>query len=154
MPALVRPCLAASCLAIMPSVCTGAGHSCFRCSSKDGFMSQAMLYCCVSHSSLNLIPWAGALGTDTSVESLGVQPFSCCCPVISLLVLFSRCLSMFCTVFLRQNVHLAVHAENFKSEIVSVKEMRDIWSWIPERFALCQPLLLFTTLEHGCSLSR
>ncbi|NXM30047.1 TBC24 protein, partial [Oxyruncus cristatus] len=63
-----------------------------------------------------------------------------------------RCL--FCVVFLRQNVHLAVHAENFKSEIVSVKEMRDIWSWIPERFALCQPLLLFTTLEHGCSLSR
>ncbi|KFO94026.1 TBC1 domain family member 24, partial [Buceros rhinoceros silvestris] len=54
----------------------------------------------------------------------------------------------------RQNVHLAVHAENFKSEIVSVKEMRDIWSWIPERFALCQPLLLFTTSEHGCSLSR
>ncbi|NXG36090.1 TBC24 protein, partial [Dromaius novaehollandiae] len=62
--------------------------------------------------------------------------------------------SMFFIVFLRQNVHLAVHAENFKSEIVSVKEMRDIWSWIPERFALCQPLLLFTTLEHGCSLSR
>ncbi|PKK21902.1 TBC1 domain family member 24 isoform X4 [Columba livia] len=55
---------------------------------------------------------------------------------------------------LAQNVHLAVHAENFKSEIVSVKEMRDIWSWIPERFALCQPLLLFTTLEHGCSLNR
>ncbi|KAM9305174.1 TBC1 domain family member 24 [Gastrophryne carolinensis] len=54
----------------------------------------------------------------------------------------------------RQNVHLAVHAENFKSEIVSVKEMRDIWSWIPERFALCQPLLLFTNQEHGSSLSR
>ncbi|XP_015266075.1 PREDICTED: TBC1 domain family member 24 [Gekko japonicus] len=54
----------------------------------------------------------------------------------------------------RQNVHLAVHAENFKSEIVDVKKMRDIWSWIPERFALCQPLLVYTTLEHGCSLSR
>ncbi|XP_025019609.1 TBC1 domain family member 24 isoform X1 [Python bivittatus] len=54
----------------------------------------------------------------------------------------------------RQNVHLAVHAENFKSEIVDVKKMRDIWSWIPERFALCQPLLLFTTSEHGCSLNR
>ncbi|XP_018425552.1 PREDICTED: TBC1 domain family member 24 isoform X2 [Nanorana parkeri] len=54
----------------------------------------------------------------------------------------------------RQNVHLAVHAENFKSEIVSVKEMRDIWSWIPERFALSQPLLLFTNQEHGNSLSR
>ncbi|KAG8145542.1 hypothetical protein E2320_012061 [Naja naja] len=53
----------------------------------------------------------------------------------------------------RQNVHLAVHAENFKSEIVDVKKMRDIWSWIPERFALCQPLLLFTTSEHGCSLN-
>ncbi|KAM4632631.1 TBC1 domain family member 24 isoform 2-T2 [Discoglossus pictus] len=54
----------------------------------------------------------------------------------------------------RQNVHLAVHAENFTSEIVSVKEMRDIWSWIPERFALCQPMLLYTTQEHGNSLSR
>ncbi|XP_063791086.1 TBC1 domain family member 24 isoform X2 [Pseudophryne corroboree] len=54
----------------------------------------------------------------------------------------------------RQNVHLAVHAENFKSDIVCVKEMRDIWSWIPERFALCQPLLLYTNQEHGNSLSR
>ncbi|XP_051037207.1 TBC1 domain family member 24 isoform X3 [Phodopus roborovskii] len=54
----------------------------------------------------------------------------------------------------RQFVHLAVHAENFRSEIVSVKEMRDIWSWIPERFALCQPLLLFSSLQHGYSLTR
>uniref|UniRef100_M3XL47 TBC1 domain family member 24 n=1 Tax=Latimeria chalumnae TaxID=7897 RepID=M3XL47_LATCH len=54
----------------------------------------------------------------------------------------------------RQNVHLAVDAENFKSDVVSSKEMRELWSWIPERFALCQPLLLFTTAEHGCSLNR
>ncbi|XP_004403234.1 PREDICTED: TBC1 domain family member 24 isoform X1 [Odobenus rosmarus divergens] len=54
----------------------------------------------------------------------------------------------------RQFVHLAVHAENFHSEIVSVKEMRDIWSWVPERFALCQPLLLFSSLQHGYSLTR
>ncbi|MBZ3879712.1 TBC1 domain family member 24 [Sciurus carolinensis] len=54
----------------------------------------------------------------------------------------------------RQFVHLAVHAENFRSEIVSVKEMRDIWSWVPERFALCQPLLLFSSLHHGYSLTR
>ncbi|MEE6497248.1 hypothetical protein FKM82_002679 [Ascaphus truei] len=54
----------------------------------------------------------------------------------------------------RQNIHLAVHADSFKSDIVSVKEMHDIWSWIPERFALCQPLLLFTNLEHGSSLTR
>ncbi|KAM9372429.1 TBC1 domain family member 24 [Phaethornis superciliosus] len=54
----------------------------------------------------------------------------------------------------RPSVNLAVHAQNFKSDIVSVTEMRDIWSWIPERFALCQPTLLFTTLQHGCSLNR
>nr|XP_054524691.1 TBC1 domain family member 24 isoform X3 [Pan troglodytes] len=53
----------------------------------------------------------------------------------------------------RQFVHLAVHAENFRSEIVSVREMRDIWSWVPERFALCQPLLLFSSLQHGYSLA-
>lgn len=54
----------------------------------------------------------------------------------------------------RQNVQLALSPDNFSSEIVSVKEMRDIWSWIPERFALCQPHLLFTTTTHGCSLNR
>ncbi|XP_072453726.1 TBC1 domain family member 24 isoform X1 [Notamacropus eugenii] len=54
----------------------------------------------------------------------------------------------------RQFVHLAVHAENFQSEIVTVKEMRDIWSWLPERFALCQPLLIFSTTQHGYSLAR
>lgn len=54
----------------------------------------------------------------------------------------------------RQNVQLAVNADNFSSEVVSAKEIRDIWSWIPERFALCQPELLFTTSTHGCSLNR
>ncbi|KAG9276833.1 TBC1 domain family member 24 isoform X2 [Astyanax mexicanus] len=54
----------------------------------------------------------------------------------------------------RRNVQLAVNAENFSSEIVSAKEMKEIWSWIPERFALCQPQLLFTTSTHGCSLNR
>ncbi|XP_069036808.1 TBC1 domain family member 24 [Lepisosteus oculatus] len=54
----------------------------------------------------------------------------------------------------RQNVHLAVNPETFSSEVVSAKEMRDIWAWVPERFALCQPHLLFTTAEHGCSLNR
>ncbi|XP_030622941.1 TBC1 domain family member 24 isoform X1 [Chanos chanos] len=54
----------------------------------------------------------------------------------------------------RRNVQLAVSAETFNSEIVSAKEIRDIWAWIPERFALCQPQLLFTTSTHGCSLNR
>ncbi|XP_038618177.1 TBC1 domain family member 24 isoform X1 [Tachyglossus aculeatus] len=58
------------------------------------------------------------------------------------------------SLYRRQFVHLAVHAENFQSEIVSVKEMRDIWSWLPERFALCQPMLLFSSLQHGYSLTR
>ncbi|XP_034049074.1 TBC1 domain family member 24 [Thalassophryne amazonica] len=54
----------------------------------------------------------------------------------------------------RRNVQLALNPDTFSSEIVSTKEMRDIWSWIPERFALCQPQLLFTTSTHGCSLNR
>lgn len=54
----------------------------------------------------------------------------------------------------RRNVQLALNPDTFSSEIVSAKEMREIWSWIPERFALCQPLLLFTTTNHGCSLTR
>ncbi|CAL8282153.1 unnamed protein product [Merluccius merluccius] len=54
----------------------------------------------------------------------------------------------------RRNVQLALNPDTFSSEIVSAKEMRDIWSWIPERFALCQPQLLFTTATHGCSLNR
>ncbi|TMS22130.1 TBC1 domain family member 24 [Larimichthys crocea] len=54
----------------------------------------------------------------------------------------------------RRNVQLALNPDTFSSEIVSSKEMRDIWSWIPERFALCQPQLLFTTSTHGCSLNR
>ncbi|XP_042253868.1 TBC1 domain family member 24 isoform X1 [Thunnus maccoyii] len=54
----------------------------------------------------------------------------------------------------RRNVQLALNPDTFSSEIVSAKEMRDIWSWIPERFALCQPQLLFTTTTHGCSLNR
>lgn len=54
----------------------------------------------------------------------------------------------------RQNVQLALNSDTFSSEIVSAKEMRDIWSWIPERFALCQPQLLFSTSTHGCSLNR
>ncbi|KAM9424827.1 TBC1 domain family member 24 isoform 1-T1 [Pholidichthys leucotaenia] len=54
----------------------------------------------------------------------------------------------------KRHVQLALNPDTFTSEIVSAKEMHDIWSWIPERFALCQPQLLFTTSTHGCSLNR
>ncbi|KFO77446.1 TBC1 domain family member 24, partial [Cuculus canorus] len=54
----------------------------------------------------------------------------------------------------RQSFHLAVDMQNFSSSIVTAQEMRIIWSWIPERFSLFSPLLLFSTSEDGCSLQR
>ncbi|NWJ10063.1 TBC24 protein, partial [Crypturellus undulatus] len=54
----------------------------------------------------------------------------------------------------RQSFHLAVDLQSFTSSIVTAQEMRIIWSWIPERFSLFPPLLLFSTLEDGCSLQR
>ncbi|KAK1794823.1 hypothetical protein P4O66_009893 [Electrophorus voltai] len=54
----------------------------------------------------------------------------------------------------RHDIQLAVSSENFSSEVVSVREIREIWAWLPERFALCQPQLLFSTATHGCSISR
>ncbi|NXA51599.1 TBC24 protein, partial [Nothocercus julius] len=54
----------------------------------------------------------------------------------------------------RQSFHLAVDLHNFTSSIVTAQEMRIIWSWIPERFSLFPPLLLFSTSEDGCSLQR
>ncbi|XP_074703412.1 TBC1 domain family member 24-like [Strix aluco] len=54
----------------------------------------------------------------------------------------------------RQPFHLAVDMQNFSSTIVTTQEMRIVWSWIPERFSLFPPLLLFSTSEDGCSLQR
>ncbi|NXP07415.1 TBC24 protein, partial [Thinocorus orbignyianus] len=54
----------------------------------------------------------------------------------------------------RQSFHLAVDMQNFSSSIVTAQEMRIVWSWIPERFSLFAPLLLFSTSEDGCSLQR
>nr|DBA27648.1 TPA: hypothetical protein GDO54_008117 [Pyxicephalus adspersus] len=54
----------------------------------------------------------------------------------------------------RQPVHMSVDVSNFSSEIVTAQEMRMVWSWIPERFSLYPPVLLFSTLEHGYSLQR
>ncbi|NXA90479.1 TBC24 protein, partial [Melanocharis versteri] len=54
----------------------------------------------------------------------------------------------------RPSFHLAVDMQNFSSSTVTAQEMRLIWSWIPERFSLFPPLLLFSTSEDGCSLQR
>ncbi|XP_036401095.1 TBC1 domain family member 24-like [Megalops cyprinoides] len=54
-----------------------------------------------------------------------------------------------------QNRHLyiTVDLENFSSSVVTGTEMRIVWAWIPERFALFHPILLFSTSKHGHSLA-
>ncbi|XP_043971168.1 TBC1 domain family member 24-like isoform X2 [Gambusia affinis] len=52
----------------------------------------------------------------------------------------------------RQTVE-SVDLSNFSSSVVTVTEMRVIWAWIPERFALFNPVRLFHIAEHGRNLS-
>uniref|UniRef100_A0A3Q2DX65 TBC1 domain family member 24 n=1 Tax=Cyprinodon variegatus TaxID=28743 RepID=A0A3Q2DX65_CYPVA len=52
----------------------------------------------------------------------------------------------------RQTVE-KVDFSNFSSSVVTGTEMRVIWAWIPERFALFSPVRLFHTAEHGRDLS-
>ncbi|CAN9510532.1 unnamed protein product [Ophioblennius macclurei] len=52
----------------------------------------------------------------------------------------------------RQSVE-TVDFDNFSSSVVTGTEMRVVWAWIPERFALFSPIRLFSTAEHGRSLA-
>ncbi|KAM4751447.1 TBC1 domain family member 24-like isoform 2-T2 [Anableps anableps] len=52
----------------------------------------------------------------------------------------------------RQTVE-SVDLNKFSSSVVTETEMRVIWAWIPERFALFNPVRLFDIAEHGRSLS-
>ncbi|KAG1940760.1 TBC1 domain family member 24 isoform b [Pimephales promelas] len=47
----------------------------------------------------------------------------------------------------------AMDFRNFSSSVVTETEMRVVWAWIPERFALFSPVQLFSTNAHGRSLS-
>ncbi|XP_005815570.2 TBC1 domain family member 24-like [Xiphophorus maculatus] len=47
----------------------------------------------------------------------------------------------------------SVDLNNFTSSVVTETEMRVIWAWIPERFALFNPVQLFHIAEHGRNLS-
>ncbi|XP_067315622.1 TBC1 domain family member 24-like isoform X2 [Pseudorasbora parva] len=47
----------------------------------------------------------------------------------------------------------AMDFRNFSSSVVTETEMRVVWAWIPERFALFSPVQLFSTNTHGRSLS-
>lgn len=82
-----------------------------------------------------------------------INTISCCLFSAGICITSFAVYLTFCVIS-RRNVQLALNPDTFSSEIVCAKEMRDIWSWIPERFALCQPQLLFTTANHGCSLNR
>uniref|UniRef100_A0A0P4W7R3 TLDc domain-containing protein n=1 Tax=Scylla olivacea TaxID=85551 RepID=A0A0P4W7R3_SCYOL len=42
---------------------------------------------------------------------------------------------------------------NVKSVIVSKDELLTLWSWLPMRMTMYQPTLIYTTEEHGCSLT-
>ncbi|XP_077296921.1 GTPase-activating protein skywalker isoform X4 [Arctopsyche grandis] len=44
-----------------------------------------------------------------------------------------------------------IHA--IKSQILDQKELFTLWSWLPVRITMYQPVLLYTTEEHGCSLT-
>lgn len=46
-----------------------------------------------------------------------------------------------------------VDFSNFTSSVVTKTQMRVVWAWIPERFALFSPVRLFNTMEHGRSLA-
>uniref|UniRef100_A0A8D3AY36 TBC1 domain family member 24 n=1 Tax=Scophthalmus maximus TaxID=52904 RepID=A0A8D3AY36_SCOMX len=52
----------------------------------------------------------------------------------------------------RQTVE-TVDFTNFSSSVVTGIEMRVVWAWIPERFALFSPIRLFSTAEHGRRLA-
>ncbi|KAI4879817.1 hypothetical protein NFI96_030621, partial [Prochilodus magdalenae] len=47
----------------------------------------------------------------------------------------------------------SVELGGFCSSVVSETEMRVVWAWIPERFALFSPVRLFSTADHGRSLT-
>ncbi|XP_026111561.1 TBC1 domain family member 24-like [Carassius auratus] len=58
---------------------------------------------------------------------------------------------------IHKNIHnkssyQAMDFQAFRSSVVTEKEMRVVWAWIPERFALFSPVQLFSTNIHGRSL--
>ncbi|XP_045535348.1 GTPase-activating protein skywalker isoform X2 [Papilio machaon] len=43
--------------------------------------------------------------------------------------------------------------QTIKSQILDLSELFTLWSWLPVRITMYQPVLLYTTEEHGCSLT-
>ncbi|XP_063244568.1 GTPase-activating protein skywalker isoform X2 [Bacillus rossius redtenbacheri] len=42
---------------------------------------------------------------------------------------------------------------NIRSQVLDQQELLALWSWLPVRITMYQPILLYTTEEHGCSLT-
>ncbi|XP_047107589.1 GTPase-activating protein skywalker [Schistocerca piceifrons] len=42
---------------------------------------------------------------------------------------------------------------NIRSHVLDQDELITLWSWLPVRITMYQPVLLYTTEEHGCSLT-
>ncbi|XP_015185725.1 PREDICTED: TBC1 domain family member 24 isoform X2 [Polistes dominula] len=43
--------------------------------------------------------------------------------------------------------------QNICSQILDMPDLFTLWSWLPMRITMYQPILLYTTEEHGCSLT-
>ncbi|OXU23801.1 hypothetical protein TSAR_004509 [Trichomalopsis sarcophagae] len=43
--------------------------------------------------------------------------------------------------------------QSIRSQILDMPELFTLWSWLPVRITMYQPILLYTTEEHGCSLT-
>ncbi|XP_046415000.1 GTPase-activating protein skywalker isoform X5 [Neodiprion pinetum] len=43
--------------------------------------------------------------------------------------------------------------QSIRSQILDTPDLFTLWSWLPVRITMYQPILLYTTEEHGCSLT-
>ncbi|XP_072034372.1 LOW QUALITY PROTEIN: TBC1 domain family member 24-like [Amphiura filiformis] len=48
---------------------------------------------------------------------------------------------------------IPVLLEEIQSSIINSKQLQTLWKWLPDRIALYQPRLIFTSEEHGFSLN-
>ncbi|XP_038050129.1 GTPase-activating protein skywalker-like isoform X2 [Patiria miniata] len=51
------------------------------------------------------------------------------------------------------NKGMAVVLNEINSSIINPKQLQSLWRWLPDRMALKQPHIVFTTAENGISLS-
>ncbi|XP_071798804.1 GTPase-activating protein skywalker-like [Asterias amurensis] len=57
------------------------------------------------------------------------------------------------TAPIRKTNGIAAVLNEVNSSIITPKQLQSLWRWLPQRFSLMQPRLVFTTTEHGVSLN-